>query len=242
MIGPLCRVRRWRDPINIWWGRGHAEWILRWLRWFGGASFDVEAEVPDRSGELVLVNHQSLLDIPLIYTVVQNGYPRTVARALYFKGVPLVSWMLRHQRHLPVVQGDHTKEQMRALRDFARNAQHPVVVFPEGHRTRTGELLPWKTAGLKMILAQRQWRISVVLIDGLWEVVSLPQFSRNISSTRGVVRLVSTHEFDPKSGNADELLARMEAEMCAKLVEIRRGTGAADELKGSTVVQRESGA
>ena len=221
VIIPLAWVPHWREPVLRWWmwlGRTTLLWLLRRL---GGAQVDIEPRIPCRGGELVLMNHQSLLDIPVLLAMVPDGYPRVVTNARYAKGIPGVSVMLKLYRHMLVKLGDRSKAQLRALRNFAATSEHPVAVFPEGHRSRDGELLRWKTAGLKVMLRTRKWRIHVVVVDGLWESLSMMDFLRNVSNIRCTVQLAAVHEFDPERDDVDALISQMEQEMYAKLAAMR---------------------
>ena len=60
-------------------------WICtRLFSFLGGSTIPrPDSIVPTRPGVLVLMNHQSLFDIPLVIQTVANGYPRIVARARY---------------------------------------------------------------------------------------------------------------------------------------------------------------
>jgi 1-acyl-sn-glycerol-3-phosphate acyltransferase len=90
--------------------------------------------VPTRPGVLVLMNHQSLFDIPLVVQVVEDGYPRIVTRARYSRFIPLISQMVRLYQY-PVVDPSANATRMavfvadgfwRAARfkDFVRSVSH----------------------------------------------------------------------------------------------------------------------
>jgi 1-acyl-sn-glycerol-3-phosphate acyltransferase len=92
---------------------------------------------------LLVGNHQSSLDIPLL-TVACDGLVRYFAkRELFF--VPFTGWGMRTQRCVPIYR-DSLKKTRKAL-DYAldtlRWCPAGIAVFPEGTRTRTGELLPY---------------------------------------------------------------------------------------------------
>lgn len=221
VIAPLARVRRWREPVLRWW-----MWVGRNLFFLnmcgiGGARVDIEPRIPCRGGEMVLLNHQSLVDIPVVFSLVPDGYPRVVANARYAKGIPGVSILLRVYEHMLVKLGSRAPEQLRRLQEFAENSDHPVAIFPEGHRTRDGELLAWKTAGLRVMMNTRKWRIHVCVLDGLWQSISLGEFMRNVSKVRCRVVEGAVHDFDPERDDADAVIAQMEREMYDTLAALR---------------------
>jgi len=92
---------------------------------------------------LLVGNHQSSLDIPLL-TIACGGLIRYFAkRELFF--IPFTGWGMRTQRCVPIYR-DSLKKTRKAL-DYAldtlRWCPAGIAVFPEGTRTRTGDLLPY---------------------------------------------------------------------------------------------------
>src|SRR6188508_3316512 len=68
--------------------------ILFILRHVGRARIDIAPVIPCRGGVLVVMNHQSLIDIPVGCEMVPDGYPRFVTHARYAKGIPSVSHVI----------------------------------------------------------------------------------------------------------------------------------------------------
>lgn len=232
-------MRAWREPVLSVWQRWIYLLLYGALRWVGGARLDVEPRIECRPGVMMLLNHQSILDILLIFGMIRGGYARVIANERYAKGILAVSVFIRLYRHMTVKLGDRSRVQLDRLREFAATSEHPIAVFPEGHRTKDGNVRPWKTAGLKTMLSTRKWQVHVIAIDGLWESAHLRQVIRNLPKMHCVARVAAVHEFDPERDDADELITRMESDMCAKLAEIRRGE-AATGAEGSAVAQGES--
>jgi 1-acyl-sn-glycerol-3-phosphate acyltransferase len=95
--------------------------------------------VPRRGGVLLISNHQSYLDPVLLATFLrrQIGF---LAKSELFENRYL-SWLIRSLNAFPIRRGagdvGAMKETIRKLRDG-----YGLYIFPEGHRTETGELLP----------------------------------------------------------------------------------------------------
>lgn len=188
VIAPLVRLRpAWRDRVLSGWARALATLVLGILRWPGGARVDLRARIPARPGVLILMNHQSLMDIPLSFKCLESGVPRIVTRRRYGKGIPLVSHMLRLYGHPLVDPGRTSREDILALAETAAASEWPFVLFPEGHRTRDGEIRPFKRAGLQAILARRRWTVYVVVVDGLRHATRFKDFLHHVSGIRGTV-------------------------------------------------------
>jgi 1-acyl-sn-glycerol-3-phosphate acyltransferase len=195
------------------------------VRRLGGARLDVEPRVPCQAGHLIVSNHQSLLDIPILFATVPDGYPLMIARERYARGIPAVSYAIRFYGHLTVRPGTGDPSQLAVLHRAALEADRPVVIFPEGHRTRDGEMRPWKTSGLVTLLRARPWRVHAVVIDGLWQALSVGEFVRKIPSVRARVVEAESFDFDPERDDAGAAVARLRERMCDTLHALR-GAGA----------------
>jgi 1-acyl-sn-glycerol-3-phosphate acyltransferase len=202
------------------------EMIFVVLRGLGRARFDVAPRIPCQGGILIVMNHQSLLDIPVAALMVPDGYPRFVTHYRYAKGIPLVSHMIRLMGSIPVYPGQTGKGELARLADAARAAEHPIILFPEGHRTRDGEIRPWKRGALDAFLSARAWTIHVVVIDGLWRSALIPDFIRTLVGLRCRVESAGVFAYDGRGREShDEIVERMRSAMCDKLSQMRRGVG-----------------
>ncbi|HET9177783.1 MAG TPA: lysophospholipid acyltransferase family protein [Terriglobia bacterium] len=89
-------------------------------------------------------NHPSAMDIPILFVSLPVQFRFLAKRGLF--SVPFLGWHLRRSGHIPVDRGRPRE----ALKGFDQAAQRikegrPVVVFPEGSRSRTCEMLPFKS-------------------------------------------------------------------------------------------------
>lgn len=89
-------------------------------------------------------NHPSAMDIPILFVSLPVPFRFLAKRGLF--SVPFLGWHLRRSGHIPVDRGRPRE----ALKGFDQAAQRikegrPVVVFPEGSRSRTREMLPFKS-------------------------------------------------------------------------------------------------
>ncbi len=198
------------------------------LRSVGGARFDVGPLIPCRGGILIVMNHQSLLDVPVAALMVPDGYPRFVTHYRYARGIPLVSHMIRMMGSISVYPGRMGRVELDRIADAAREAEHPIVLYPEGHRTRDGEIRPWKRGALDTFLSARAWTVHVVVIDGLWKAARIPAFIRTLTQVRCRVESAGVFEYDGRGRESHgEFVEKMHAAMCDKLSEMRRVARAA---------------
>jgi 1-acyl-sn-glycerol-3-phosphate acyltransferase len=167
------------------------------------------------------MNHQSLLDIPVVIECVKGGYPIIVTRERYAKGHPLLSHMIRLYGHPTVRPGEHAGARLDNLRRVVAATARPVVLFPEGTRSRDGGIRPFKRAGLGAILGARTWSVHVVVGDGMFGVADVSRFVNRVGSTEIRVESAGPFRFDHRKDDAESFISKMEGVMTGKLAEMR---------------------
>jgi len=210
---------------------GRWQHIMRWIAlspivYIGGARFPRPPAIPGGEGVLILMNHQSIFDIPVVVDALPvNTYPRFITRKRYFAWIPLVSHLVRLYQYPSVDPRANTagmKKSLKAMRDAARNSDVPLCIFPEGTRTKDGEIGPFKPKGLKLILKQRPWKVHVMVGDGYWQSAKLKQFAGHMSDIRGTVALVGVFDWPDPKQNSDEFVEEIRQAMVDRLAELRQ--------------------
>jgi 1-acyl-sn-glycerol-3-phosphate acyltransferase len=115
------------------------------------------------------VNHQSSMDIPVLLVNLPFQF-RFVAKRSLFR-YPFMGWHLRRSGHVAVYR-DRPGEARKSLDEAVRKIRdgYPVVVFPEGGRSRTGEILPFK-AGAFHLAVRSGVPIMPVTLNGTMAVL-----------------------------------------------------------------------
>ena len=170
------------------------------------------------------MNHQSMLDIPIAYTQVGPPYPLIPTRALYAWGIPLISLLIRLGR-LPLIA--QTKESRRRdLLAIARSADEvargaaSTLIFPEGHRSRDGEIGPFMKAGLRTILSRARRPVYVIVVDGLWRARDAKDSLFHFAGSHGKVRIEGPFAA-PSEERLDAFVEELRNRMCAMLDDMR---------------------
>src|SRR6185436_14225145 len=136
----------------------------------GGARARRVGRIPTDEPVLVVANHQSLTDILQLTLLATPFTPAFVTRRRYQRYVPLVSASMR-LLGCPIVDPRRDPHgSVAAIRRGARELPHGIFIFPEGHRSRDGEVLPFRIAGAETILSERRVPVYVVVNDGAWRV------------------------------------------------------------------------
>ena len=191
-------------------------WAKRLLR---GAEIELVVRGAENAGDgsealLVVSNHQSLYDIPVLVAVVP-GRLRMVAKAVLFR-IPLWGRAMNAAGTIRVDRHD--------LREAARNLQQRgtallakgtrVWLAPEGTRSRTGVVGPFKHGGFRLAI-ESGVRILPIAIDGKRNVLAPDGYSVRCKQ-RVTVTLLSP--IDPKGYTVSEASA-LAAEVRARIVE-----------------------
>ena len=213
---------RFSSRIQVSWFRFWANTMLRIPAFFCGVRFRPLPSVPGNSGVLVLMNHQSLLDIPYLGAALNENLPLFVTRRRYAKGIPLISNMLRLYKFPLVDPARFSVSQLKALTETAANAPYPIAIFPEGSRTKNGEIRKFRTAGVNAILSSRPWSVHLLIVDGLWKCATLPDFVRKISQVRPKSVVFGPFSFDPKTDDPEQFMTDMREKMVNGLAGLRQ--------------------
>lgn len=238
LIAPMANLLPLRRSALLSnWQRFGVRVVIFLLRHIGGARLGQLPEIPAFPGVLVLMNHQSLVDIPLIIASMRGVYPRILTRKRYKRGVPLVSHMARLYRYPFVDPRVTLRGDLKRLRQEQAASTHPLVVYPEGTRTKTGRIGPFKTLGLATVLAARRWSVYLVVVDGLWQRARLRDFLGDLSEMR--VRVECKGPFESPLPGLDPVpfIIEMRSVMIEMLDEMR-GT-ATSALRASPLHRRK---
>lgn len=143
-----------------------ARWWSRCLLFVSGISVRVRGRehLPPGRTCVFASNHQSYLDIPLVFAYLPANF-RIMAKASLFQ-LPFLGWHLRRSGHVPVAKGNP----VRAARSLLEAASHvrkgtPVFIFPEGGRTPDGRIQEFK-AGTFLLAIKSGAPVVPVTLNG----------------------------------------------------------------------------
>jgi 1-acyl-sn-glycerol-3-phosphate acyltransferase len=124
------------------------EWGFRVA--FGLAGIRITTENRERLGDvrntLIVSNHTSHLDAPALFLALRVPFVALAKREVF--SIPLFSTVLLRAGFIPIQRGDRTEAAGAVARMTAALRQGAsVLVFPEGTRSATGALGPFKKGG-----------------------------------------------------------------------------------------------
>jgi len=210
----------WGDLVMGWNATAMAKGVFALVR-LGGGRARIEGRLPSGQRAIVLMNHQSLLDVPLADIVFRPYFPRFVARRRYAWFVPYVSLCIRLGRCVIVDPARDPVGAIAALRRAPGECERVLVLYPEGHRSRDGSLGEFETGGLRAALGKSRIPVYLIVADGYWRCRSVVDFALGMHRIDG--RNVVLGPFDPPAtGDLRPFIADLHARMEAALEDLRR--------------------
>ena len=132
-------------------------------------------QVKPGSGYLLVANHQSMFDVPILGAALFTNYPKYVSKRELARWLPSISYNLRRGGNAIIERSDR-EQATEAIKEMGRTAQArgvSAVIYPEGTRSRTGRLRRFKKPGsLALFESAPQLPIVPVTIDGSWKLLS----------------------------------------------------------------------
>lgn len=213
-----------RAAILGTWQRYLCRTLFVILKVIGGADIPRPGRVPGGPGVLILMNHQSLLDIPMVIASVDGTFLRIVTRQRYAKWIPIISHTIRTLEY-PVVnpgaKAGTTRRYLERLGEVARTGDAPLVLFPEGTRTRNGKILRFQTSAFERILEARDWMVYVLVSDGYWRHAKLSHFVGGMHEIEGHLSVLGPFEWKDPEADPEDFIERMRDLMVEELARIR---------------------
>ena len=194
-------------PVSLGWSRRISQYIVKVLaprvfailRCYRGFSFfgydESKVQLPEQF--IILSNHQSLFDIPCYMNFFRNKEVRFVAKDNLSRHIPLVSEMLRAQQHCMVPRRGSPMYAMKVISDFGKRViernQIPIL-FPEGTRTRDGNVGKFYSAGFRKLNECTRLPIATCALDGGWQIRDLKNIMTNLKNGSYRVKVLKVFE------------------------------------------------
>ncbi|MGC4056839.1 MAG: lysophospholipid acyltransferase family protein [Chitinophagaceae bacterium] len=185
--------------------------------------------VPLEGSALLLANHQSFLDPPFVASQLQRAVC-FLARSTLFD-VPVFGPVIRALHAFPVERGKANIGAMKKTINVVQQGRC-LLMFPEGTRTRNGEMKPLEN-GMALIIKKARVPVIPVGIDGGYEVWPRSR----ILPTSGKVRVkygkpLMLHDLDNK-----QIMGTVESEIRRLIAELR-AMRAEESTTGTALVSR----
>jgi 1-acyl-sn-glycerol-3-phosphate acyltransferase len=166
-------------------------WSLFFL--FSRVKFINKHKIPKDAPIIIVSNHQSTYDIPPMYRYFNKTFPNFVSKKELGKGIPSVSYNLRHGDNVLIDRSD-PRQAIQTLMKFGQKIEEQnlaAVIFPEGTRSKIAIPKPFRESGLKMMVKKAPSSYIIPLsINNSWRLVRKGAFPLGV----GIKVTMEAHE------------------------------------------------
>ncbi|HTG53318.1 MAG TPA: lysophospholipid acyltransferase family protein [Gemmatimonadaceae bacterium] len=219
-------VPRWRARIMGPWLRFQGDWCVLLMRTLGGCTVTVHGSIP-KEAVVVVMNHQSVADIPIALSIIRDPGPLFATREWYKWRIPFVSPALRLSR-MPLVtqRAGGVRQDIAALNESAdrcAKGEVSLLLFAEGHRTRDGQIGPFMRMGPRLILPRARRPVYTIVADGLWGARTFTDALAKLGNCRIDLVISGPYETPESTADLDGFIEHLRYGMITTLDDIRRG-------------------
>lgn len=132
-----------------------------------------QAKLDPNKSYIVISNHQSMYDMPLLSNLFKSHHPIFIAKREMGKGIPAISFNLHHYGHA-LIDRSNPRQSIPEIKSFAKRVEQEKrvgIIFPEGTRSRKGELRDFKTKGaLTLLKYAKDSKVIPITFDNTWKL------------------------------------------------------------------------
>jgi 1-acyl-sn-glycerol-3-phosphate acyltransferase len=163
LVAPFDPLRRAVHTFSCYWGNHYFLMNPGWK-----LSYEGLENIDPAKTYVLIANHQSLADILLLYGL--HRYYKWVSKEEVFK-TPIIGWNMFLNQYVEIKRGDmkSIKQMMQTCKNWL-NEGASIMIFPEGTRSRDGELQPFRDGAFRLAVDTKIPLIPIV-IDGTSELL-----------------------------------------------------------------------
>lgn len=165
---------------------------------------------PGRS-YIYMSNHQSNFDIPVLLAYLDTQF-RYLAKAELFK-IPIFGYAMKRAGYISIDRSNR-KSAFESLKEAAKKIRNgaSVLIFPEGTRSRDGNIRPFKKGGFALAVDSGVPVVPIV-IHGTWSIMS----KKGVRIRPGNVEIeilkpIETSDYTRKT--RDDLMEKVDQAIC----------------------------
>jgi 1-acyl-sn-glycerol-3-phosphate acyltransferase len=148
-------------------------------------TFKNKESIPDNVPVIFVANHQSLYDIVGIIWYLRKHHAKFVSKKELGKGIPSVSYNLRHGGSILIDRKDPKQAipLIKRLSEYIEINKRSAVIFPEGTRSKDGNPKEFSHSGLKILCKYAPSAFVIpISINNSWKMVKFGIFPMGLGN------------------------------------------------------------
>ena len=183
----------------------YACFLSKGIFWCFNIKRQLVGQFPSDGPYILMHNHSSFLDLFLLPTIIKGKYTAIIAEKNFH--IPLIGTILKKLNGIPIKRS-HSKssrESIQIAEKFLQTGFH-IAIFPEGTRTLTGNLNPFKKGGFHMAINAKT-KILPFIVQGLYTIKPKTRWTIN----PGTVKITIKEPVAVINKTVDELLDEVQS-------------------------------
>ncbi len=167
-------------------------------------------ELPGNRPIIFVSNHQSMYDIPPLIWHLREYHAKFISKIELTKGIPSISFNLKYGGGANIDRKD-SKQAIAEIIGLAKRMKEncwSTVIFPEGTRSKNGELKPFAVGGIATLLKKVPEALVVpIAISGSWKMTRYGTFPLSVGEK---LTFTVLDVIEPKDKPVEEVMAMTE--------------------------------
>jgi len=150
---------------------------------FNNFKIEGRENIPTGVPIIFVANHQGMYDIIGMIWYLRKFHPKFVSKVELGKGIPSVSYNLRHGGSVLIDRKDPKQAipAIKGLSEYIEKHKRSAVIFPEGTRSKTGKPKEFAHTGLKLLCKYAPSAYIVpITINNSWKVYQYGYFPLSV--------------------------------------------------------------
>lgn len=181
-------------------------------------TFKNRENIPQGVPIIVVSNHQSMYDIIGIIWYLRKIHPKFVSKKELGKGIPSVSYNLRHGGSVLIDRKDSKQAipAIKGLSEYIEKHNRAAVIFPEGTRSKDGKPKEFAQSGLKILCKYAPSAYVVpITINNSWKMVKFGAFPMGLGNH---LQFIIHEPIAVKDHSFEEIMQKTESAVVSELV------------------------
>ncbi len=187
------------------WIYAYARFLSKGIFWCFNIKLNIIGKFPTQGNYILMHNHASFLDLFLLPTLIRGKYTGIIAKKNF--SIPLIGSILTRFNAIPINRSNinSAKESLSIAEKFIQDGFH-IAIFPEGTRTITGKISPFKKGGFHMAI-NTNTKILPIIVQGLYGIKPKTRWTIH----PGTVNIIIKDPVDNTNKTVDTLLSEVES-------------------------------